>query len=294
MRPILVVLTLLIVSLVLSACNLPGQAPNNAGVQATSAAQTVQAELTVAATATATQGTANGLLATPTLISQPAPVTPTPTACDDSATNTAWDRDNAPYDVKAVNTALAPDKPFLVSWTFQNTGGCTWDNSYQMAFESGTSLTDSPSFHILQPGQTVPPGQTVTVNVEMTTPADAGDYQAAWQLQNSQGEALMSFSLLLKVGSAATASLARPGGLTYTYECNTGAINVTLSWTDVADNEDGYRIYRDGNKVADLAADSTSYTETVPGSGTYTYKIAAFNAAGESPSEISVATTNCK
>jgi hypothetical protein len=294
MKPIVFVLALVTLSLLLAACNLPGQGTNNVGAEATSAAQTVQAELTSPAAVTATEGTAGGLLATPTLITQTAPVTPTPTACDDSATNTAWNRDNAPYDVNAVNKALAPDKPFLVSWTFENTGGCTWDDTYEMAFESGSSLTDSPTFPIVESGQTVPPGQTVTVNVEMTTPADAGDYQATWQLQNGRGEALMSFGVLLKVGSAASASVARPGGLTYSYECASGAVSITLSWTDAANNEDGYRIYRDGNQVAELAADSTSYTETVPSSGTYTYKIAAFNGSGESPTQMTVDTTNCQ
>jgi hypothetical protein len=181
-----------------------------------------------------------------------------------------------------------------MSWTFRNTGSCTWDSTYEMAHESGSSLTDAPSFPILQPGQTVAPGQTVTVNVEMTAPAEAGDYQAGWALKNGQGQDLMSFGVLLKVGNAPSGSLPRPGALAYTYDCTSGAVRVSLSWSDAAQNEDGYRIYRDGTRVADLASDSTSYSETVPGSGTYAYTVAAFNAAGESPSQLSVATTNCQ
>jgi hypothetical protein len=132
------------------------------------------------------------------------------------------------------------------------------------------------------------------VNIEMTAPAEAGDYQAGWALKNGQGQDLMSFGVLLKVGNAPSGSLPRPGALAYTYDCTSGAVRVSLSWSDAAQNEDGYRIYRDGTRVADLASDSTSYSETVPGSGTYAYTVAAFNAAGESPSQLSVATTNCQ
>jgi len=238
---------------------------------------------------------AGGPLATQTLATQPVSATRTPVAaCNDAATNTAWTRDNAPYDVKAVNTALAPDKPFVMAWTFQNTGACTWDSTYQMAYESGASMTTSASFPILQSGQTVPPGGTVTVDVEMTAPAEAGDYKATWSLQDNNGQALVTFGVLTKVGTVSSSSLPRPGNLAYTYDCTSGVVNISLSWTDTANNEDGYRIYRDGTKVAELAAGSTSYNEIAPGAGKYTYKVAAFNATGESASEVSVNTSNCQ
>jgi len=281
---------LLIASLLLSSCNMGGPPSESPGALSTSAAQTVQAALTSAATPAATQTAGAGPLAT-----QPVSVTPTPTAaCEDSATHTAWNRDNAIYDVKAVNTPLAPDKPFLMSWTLQNTGSCTWNSAYQMSFESGTSMTGSANSPILQPGQTLAPGESVTVDIEMTAPGEAGDYEATWDLQNDRGEALITFGLSIKVGSAASGSLTRPGGLTYTYDCTTGSVNISLSWIDAANGEDGYRIYRDGTKVAELASGSTSYDEIAPGAGTYTYKVAAFDAAGESPSQVSVNTSNCE
>jgi hypothetical protein len=281
---------LLTIGLLLSSCNMGGPPTENPGAKSTSAAQTVQADLTSAATPAATQTAGVGPLAT-----QPVSVTPTPTAaCEDSATHTAWTRDNAVYDVKAVNTPLAPGKPFVMSWTLQNTGSCTWDSSYQMSYESGTSMTSSEHYPVLQPGQTTGPGESVTVDIEMTAPGEAGDYQATWILQKDQGEALISFGVSIKVGSPGSSSLTRPGGLTYTYDCTTGSVNISLSWSDAANGEDGYRIYRDGTKVADLASGSTSYSEIAPGAGTYTYKVAAFDATGESPSQVSVNTSNCE
>lgn len=65
-----------------------------------------------------------------------------------------------------------------------------------------------------------------------------------------------------------------------------------LSWTDNADNEDGFRVYRaqstgsttgDYTQVADLAANTTSYTDTGLSDGTeYYYRVSAYNSAGES------------
>ncbi len=62
---------------------------------------------------------------------------------------------------------------------------------------------------------------------------------------------------------------------------------VTLSWLDPSDNEQGFKVYRNGVEVATLPASPglgsvRSYTESVPGaSGTvYRYEVAPFNGAG--------------
>ncbi len=68
-------------------------------------------------------------------------------------------------------------------------------------------------------------------------------------------------------------------------------VHVDLSWTDVATNEDGYRVYRDGTQLATLAANATSFSDDTTMAGlvitgstppTITYAIEAFNAAGNS------------
>jgi hypothetical protein len=41
-------------------------------------------------------------------------------------------------------------------------------------------------------------------------------------------------------------------------------MTITIEWTDRATDETGYRILRDGESVAELPPDSTSYTETIP------------------------------
>ncbi len=82
--------------------------------------------------------------------------------------------------------------------------------------------------------------------------------------------------------------LAKPGSLTYTYECTFNGVNsdvkVTLGWTDKSGDELGFRVFRDDANISELPANSTTYTETIAANATQklTYSVAAYNAAGES------------
>jgi hypothetical protein len=64
--------------------------------------------------------------------------------------------------------------------------------------------------------------------------------------------------------------------------CNEKRYVLTLKWLDRADNEEGYRVYRDGTLIATLAANTTSFTEEPPSGAPHTYGVEAFNASGVS------------
>jgi hypothetical protein len=76
----------------------------------------------------------------------------------------------------------------------------------------------------------------------------------------------------------------RPGSLFYNYQCDTSSITTTLTWADTADNENGYHVYRLGNLIADLPANTTSYTDTafVSSDTQLTFSVEAYNDAGAS------------
>ena len=58
---------------------------------------------------------------------------------------------------------------------------------------------------------------------------------------------------------------------------------VNLHWIDNSDNEDGFKIYRDGSVVATIGVNSANYRDTGLEAGkTYHYIVRAYNAAGES------------
>jgi hypothetical protein len=64
-----------------------------------------------------------------------------------------------------------------------------------------------------------------------------------------------------------TATLAPPQAPSLTnwnFDCSAGNLNFSLQWEDRATNETGYRIFRDGEAVVELPANSTSFIESVP------------------------------
>jgi len=231
---------LAITTLLLSACNISAGQPDVSSVS-TAAAQTVEAALSPQPTAP---------IAAP-FDTQIAAASATATAsCTDNAAYTTWTRNTVTYDAKEVDKKLAPNTTFTMSWTLQNTGTCVWNSSYQMHFDSDTPLSPTAVFPILPSGEVVNPGGTVVVSLELTAPPQDGNYKSGYSLKNDRGESVINFGILTNVGtqSSPSSSLASPGNLKYAYDCTSGAVQVSLSWVDKANNEDGYRVYRDGNK----------------------------------------------
>jgi len=76
---------------------------------------------------------------------------------------------------------------------------------------------------------------------------------------------------------------AAPGKLVVANQvCTSQAYNVSLAWIDAASDETGYRVYRDGNLIATLGPNASSYTDSPPYGGPYQYGVEAYNAAGAS------------
>ena len=56
-------------------------------------------------------------------------------------------------------------------------------------------------------------------------------------------------------------------------------MTMNLGWTDRSNNEDGFNVYRDGQVIATLAPDSTSYVDVafVATGKALNYSVEAFN-----------------
>jgi heat shock protein HslJ len=80
---------------------------------------------------------------------------------------------------------VAPGQKFTKVWRVVNSGTCTWDSSYELVFASGNRMNGQPT---PVQGQ-VAPGQSYDIAVELTAPANGGDYSAIWQMENTQGTA---------------------------------------------------------------------------------------------------------
>jgi hypothetical protein len=53
-----------------------------------------------------------------------------------------------------------------------------------------------------------------------------------------------------------------PGIVSWEFSCSDGNLIFTVTWADNANNEDGYRIFRNGATIVDLPANSTTHTDT--------------------------------
>lgn len=122
----------------------------------------------------------------------------------------------------------------------------------------------------------------------------AGAYNAVVTVHGGGASNACNYTVTLNVGSAVLA----PSALNAT---QTGETQVTLSWTDNSDNEEGFRVERMTaggayTEIASVAANVTTYTDdAVTTQTTYTYRVRAYLASDHSgytvPAEVTPAPT---
>ena len=85
-------------------------------------------------------------------------------------------------------------------------------------------------------------------------------------LWGEYADVIGSYWAVASVTPPATATIAPPQAPSiqkWDFSCGLGTMTFTMSWTDRATNETGYRVYRDGELLAELPANSTSYTDSI-------------------------------
>ena len=84
---------------------------------------------------------------------------------------------------------LSPGQPFVKTWRIRNSGSCTWDSSYSLAYAHGNTpasgMSGAPAAIVGQ----VAPGATYDISVNLVAPGAPGVYQGFWQMRNGQGVA---------------------------------------------------------------------------------------------------------
>lgn len=179
---------LLIVSTFLAACNFPLGRQNVTPTlsdeaivaQTVSALQTALAVNTTpaspelsTATPSAAATVANPTQALPTGIPQP--------------TSTSAPTYKAGYITDVTipdNTIMEPGETFRKTWRLRNDGTATWNSKYKVVFISGDAMGGPATKEI---GQTVAPGQTIDISVDLTAPATPKTYVGNWMLQTDNG-----------------------------------------------------------------------------------------------------------
>lgn len=75
--------------------------------------------------------------------------------------------------------SVTADTLFQSTWRIKNTGTCTWDSSYRLAFLGGERMNGPRSLPVRE---TVPPGGEIELSVTLIAPVEVGEYQGQWQL----------------------------------------------------------------------------------------------------------------
>ena len=183
-----VTLTVLAAVLLLSACNFPltsapaaEEGQSDAELLATSVAGTIQA-MSVQSQPEPTQPpaeepTAALPLETPTLLPTTA-VVAQPAAPAQSCNQAEFYSETV-----ADGSRFNLGEKFTKTWTFSNTGTCTWNTDYQLVFVSGDQMSAPNGVNL---PNSVAPQSNVTVSVDMEAPFVEGSYTGYWALQDDQ------------------------------------------------------------------------------------------------------------
>ncbi len=81
-------------------------------------------------------------------------------------------------------TVFVPGARFTKIWRLKNVGTCTWTNGYTISYKSGDQLNAPLAVPL---PQSVAPGQTVDIPVNMIAPLFDGSYRGNWILKNASG-----------------------------------------------------------------------------------------------------------
>jgi hypothetical protein len=185
--PIWFVLVLIILS---AGCKSTEPTPS-ADIVLTAVALTVDAALATVEepTATDTQTPTQSQTSSPT--PSPSPTsenTQSPSATQNGSISTGSSCDNATFlsDVTIPDgTQLAPGTDFTKTWKLQNNGTCTWVSGYVVAFSNGSIMgAASPQSLAVD---SVPPGGSVDISIEMVAPESNGQQIGYWRMQNAAG-----------------------------------------------------------------------------------------------------------
>lgn len=126
----------------------------------------------------------------------PEPERPTPTPVPDQPTPTprpqpacidgmAWVADLT-FDDRNMTAppVVPPGQPFVKSWRVRNSGTCTWDSRYVLAFDRGNVAAAQMGGQPVAVQGTVAPGATYDFSVNLVAPTVPGVYQGFWQMRN--------------------------------------------------------------------------------------------------------------
>jgi hypothetical protein len=128
---------------------------------------------------------ASSVTPVPTVTGTPPTPTSTPIAGTSTPQPAACNRAQFIADVTVPDgTVFNPNTPFIKTWRIKNIGTCTWTTSYSLIFDTGDQM-GGPNSAALP--NSVAPGQTVDLTINLTSPGSAGHYRGYWKFKDNNG-----------------------------------------------------------------------------------------------------------
>lgn len=192
---------------------------------------------------------------------------PTGAACIDAM---AWVKDLTYDDAGMTNPpVLAPGEAFRKGWQVRNTGTCTWDSSYTLAFAGGNVPGAQMGGQAVAIAGPVTPGQTTDVYVDLVAPIRPGTYRGVWQMRNASSQAFGERVYVgIRVAGSATATPAPTQTPAPGVEFSADRTRIdegdctTIRWN--VTNIDSVFFYREGQRWEDHGVTGQGSREVCP------------------------------
>jgi hypothetical protein len=94
------------------------------------------------------------------------------------------------------HTDFEPGEKFTKSWTVRNEGTCTWTTDYTFRFTQGDRIDGPKTINL---PHNVAPGETITIEIDLTAPDNPGTYTGRWEFFDEQGDSFGWYSVVIDV-----------------------------------------------------------------------------------------------
>jgi hypothetical protein len=91
---------------------------------------------------------------------------------------------------------ISAGTPFTKTWAVRNDGTCDWSTAYQVIYSSGDQMGGASATTL---SAAIAVGGSGNISVELTAPAESGEYTGYWALANAAGQAFGFLSVVITV-----------------------------------------------------------------------------------------------